>query len=230
MYTRTLLIALALFASLPAQAEETAASLRPDSAAPASVIVEAPAPAHLPDFLVSARMGMLFGQPFSRLGTSVIPELAFEWHPDVWKRHLGLMFAVSYTQPETARTYTDPRLTQNSGLTSYSHTVRDLGLTLAPTLWFPMGKMVIPYASAGLKVHFYRNDVQGSAGDSSPFGENQEPKRRAGFVGRLGAGFRMGPGALTGDVTIDAAPVYEVTTGDANAGDLIVSLGYSLFI
>lgn len=140
------------------------------------------------------------------------------------------MFAMSYTQPKTENTYTDPRLTQNSGLTSYSHTVRDLGLTLAPTLWFPVGQLVIPCASAGLKVHLYRNDVQGSAGDASPFGDNHEPKRRAGFVGRLGVGFRLGPGALSGDVALDAAPVYEVTTGDANAGDLIVSLGYSLFL
>lgn len=181
-------------------------------------------------FVVGARVGGLFGQPFSELGAALIPELSFAWHPDFWMRRLGIMFAMSYSQPEAEEVHVDPRMTENGGLMIYRHTLRDFAVALAPTLWLPVGTMLVPYASAGVKMHLYRNDVQGSTGSDSLFGENQEPKTRAGFVGRLGLGIMLLSGAVTADLTLDAAPVNETTTGDANAGDIIISVGYSLFL
>ena len=184
----------------------------------------------MPTLVVGARLGALFGQPFSTLGAAFIPELSVAYHPDLWMRRLGVVFALSYSRPQTESTHVDPRMTENGGLMIYRHTLHDFAMSLSPTLWLPIGPMFIPYASAGIKMHLYRNDGEGSTGATTQFGENQEPKTRVGFVGRLGLGIQLGPGAATVDLTVDAAPVNEVTTGDANAGDLIISAGYSLFL
>lgn len=207
-------------------------SLAIASAAAAGLVTAAePAPARaadvMPVFTAGGRVGGLFGQPFSTLGSSFVGELQGGFQLAVWQRRLGLFLAGSYSQPKTSGSAMDPRLT--GGTETYTTTLRDLGIAGGPSLWLPLTPLLIPYGQVGPKLHLYRDDDEGRAGSAS-FGENRESKTRVGFLARAGLAVRLGPGAATGDVSLDWAPVREVITGRANAGDLVVALGYTLFL
>ena len=91
----------------------------------------------------------------------------------------------------------------------------------------PKGKFV-PYASAGLDIHFLKSVIEGNGGDpQSPLGENDEVSTKVGFALRGGVGYRLGPGLLTGEVTFSWAPLDHEITGDSHLGRIAILVGYT---
>jgi hypothetical protein len=201
-----------------------AATTTEDEAPPRDVVVE------MANGLVGVRAGASIGQVFSELGASVMGEIVGSWQFPTWHRRLGLMGSFGYSQPSATvpANLVDPRLGAGGALVDWSATRRDLALGLGLNLWWPIaGVPAIPFGAAGGKLHLTRTDVRGSA-NGAIFGENRESKTRLGWFVRGGTGMRLGRGVVTLDLSLEGAPVDEVTTGSANAGALIIAVGYVL--
>ena len=85
---------------------------------------------------------------------------------------------------------------------------------------------LVPYAAAGLDLHFVQSDIEGDAG-GEPLGNNDEVSTKVGFALRAGAGYRLGPGLITGELSFAWAPLDHRITGDEHLGRLAILVGYT---
>ena len=209
--TPRLVLVVSLF-SFAAGAQEVAAKA-PEKAAP-SVEVSLKFGVHLPQIanpLTTSFDGLLkvgFGLPFLQ-------------------RRLQIFLDLAYTQPSVTVTGADARVA--GGTFTSTTVVRDLATSLGLCFFIlEPSRTVVPYVSAGVRVHFLRAETNGSAG-SPTFGGYEETDTRFGGVFAAGAGFRLGPGRILAEVAFNLLPVDQRLTGASNASSLSVLLGYGLF-
>ncbi len=220
---RTLLALLTL--SLPALAAEPA---EPDApAAPPTETAAAPAaperdPASIEISLVG---GAHFPQLVNKLGTSFDGMLRLGYAPPILSRRLQIFADLGYSQPPNKVTGSDPRL--DGGSYSSTLVVHDLSASLGLKFFLlPTTGTIVPYAGAGLRVHFLRTDVSGTG--ATAFGQYKETATQVGGVFLLGAGFHLGPGWVLAEADFGYAPVDQRVTGTTNIGALSILLGYGL--
>jgi len=191
----------------------------------AQEVEKSPAP---PSLELSLKAGGHFPQLVSKLGTSFDGALKVGYAPFAG-RQLQLFLDLGYSQPAHTTTATDPRLQTSGADYSSTLTVADLHTTLGLSYFFtdPSGHF-LPYAGLGFRAHFLRADVVGLGG--ADFGKNTETATRFGGTVFAGAGFKLGPGMLLGELNFAYVPVWEKVTGPSNVGSLGVLLGYGVLL
>ena len=213
---------LLLLCALPAHAA-------PPAAPAATATAAAPQTGVLPPIYVGARVGGAFGQAFSELGASFTGEILGGYQLPVLDRRLGLFAALSYAQPSTSGHTQDPRVGSAGGQLNYTTTLRDFGITAGGQLWWPIqGTRFVPFGALGLKLHMTQTVSDTRMGSISA-GEYRESDTHMGFLLRLGAGIKLGPGLVAVDATVDSAPIDQLTTGSANSGAIVLAAGYHFF-
>ena len=164
--------------------------------------------------------------PMSQIGAGVAVQLGAGYVPPILKGRLAATLDLAYGQGGASDTVLDPRLGPDGGEYSYSLTQRDLSLFVGPQVFIldPDGR-IVPYAALGLELHFLQSVVEGSSA-GSPLGENREVSTKAGFAVRGGAGYRLGPGMIIGEIAVGWAPLDHATTGDSHLGRVAILVGY----
>lgn len=184
------------------------------------------APADAPSLEISLKGGGHFPQLMNKLGTSFDGVLKLGYAP-FEERRVQFFLDLGYSRPQMTLTGTDPRLAAGD----YQSTLlmQDLSTTVGAAYFFtPPSSTWVPYAGAGLRVHFLKAEVTGAS--ASAFGLNTETDTRFGGVLFGGAGFHLGPGLLLGELAVGYAPIGQRVTGVSNVGALSVLLGYGVLL
>lgn len=180
-----------------------------------------------PSIEISLKGGVHLPQIANPLETSFDALLKVGYGLPFWQRRVQLFVDLSYTQPSTTSTGSDARLP--GGTFSSVTTVRDLATSFGAQVFIlPPSRLVVPYLSAGVRVHFLKVETNGEAGGAA-FGPYTETDTRAGGVFAAGAGLRLGPGRVLAELVFNVLPVDQRLTGASNASSLSVLLGYGLF-
>jgi len=166
--------------------------------------------------------------PLSKLGANASMRVGVGYVPPLLKGRVGAVVDLGYSRTTASRTLSDPRLGESGTSYSYDLAQHDLNLFLGPQVFIldPKGRLV-PFVGAGLDVHFLKTTVEGQGGDM-PFGDNEETSTKIGFALRAGAGYRLGPGMLTGEVTFAWANLDHEITGESHLGRVALLVGYVL--
>jgi len=211
----TRLVPLLVLVSVTALAQEVGAST-------------APPPPPAPSFELSLKAGAHFPQIANPLTTSFDGVLKVGYGLPFLERRLQVFLDLGYTQPSVTVTGADARVA--GGTFTSTTTLRDLSASLGLCFFIlEPSKLIVPYLSAGARVHFLRAETSGTAG-SAPLGAWQETDTRFGGVFAAGAGLKLGPGRVMAEVTFNVLPVDQRLTGASNASSLSVMLGYGLFL
>ena len=205
---RAIVVAAIFLSSLGARADET--------------LVQA-APAHdRGQVLIAAKIGGLFGEPFSKLGASYLVDVELGYALPVWKHHLAIALDGAYTAPEASGGGSDAQVAAGS----YTYNLQQREGILGLTLYYrhPLGR-VTPYVGVGPRLFLLQSEVDGAAG-TTPIHTSSEVSTKAGVGVPLGVGVRLGPGDLFLEASFLWAAIDHQITGDTNVGSLTVSLGY----
>lgn len=225
-------------------AEPAAPAAQPEPAAPAAQPepAAAPPPAEeaktalelkMPTLMVGARIGVTTPQAFNKLETNFLAELEAAYQLPVLDQRLGVFLDFGYTQPTGKRTVEDPRLP--GGSVTYDLLVRDFGFTLGLHFWQPISEVFLIYGGVGGKLYLTQTVINAdSAGQA--YGENNEQTTRGGFMLRLGAGYKLGPGSIVFEAHLEWVGITHLMTGgerdgeSANTANLAFQLGYQVFV
>jgi hypothetical protein len=226
----TTLLALTLLAAAPPTAR---GQLGPEPAGgdrPGAALAEpaAPAPAAgpaAPHVLgVGAKAGVALPQLDSALDTTFAVHVELSYRLPFWGSRLGLYTALGYSMPTASGSGSDDRLPD--GRYTFE-------LTQHQTKWdIGIGVRVMPWDSVwnvgflvGPRLTFVSTITNGEAGGES-FGEHDEQGTLYGaFAAALGE-FRLGPGALFGELSYGLAREDLRTTGDLALHELSLLVGY----
>ncbi len=183
----------------------------------------------LPTWEISLKAGGHFPQIANRLDSNfdVILKVGYGVALD---RRLQVFADFAYSQPSHTTRDTDPRLVGAGTEFSSTLTVRDFTTTLGAAYFFrlPHPRMT-SYAGAGLQLHFLWSGVSGST-PCAFFGDQTETSTQVGGVALGGAAFRLGPGAILGELRFGFTPVSQKATGSSNIAALSLLLGYGLYL
>ena len=112
------------------------------------------------------------------------------------------------------------------GSADYELKQDELSVNFGPAFRLGMlnGK-VIPEVSVGPNIYMYRSTVNGSAGGAA-FPETTEQYTRVGIYAAGGVGIALGPGELTGLLTLGSSALGGVVSGDVSSAALSPTVGY----
>lgn len=209
------LLSLLLVLATTALAQEGVARTEPPPPAPVA-----------PAFEVSLKFGLHLPQLANPLTTSFDAVLKVGYGLPFLERRLQLFLDLGYTQPSVTVTGSDARVP--GGTFTATTTLRDFATTLGLCFFIlEPSRVLVPYLSAGARVHFLSAETDGSAGGAS-FGGWRETDTRFGGVFAAGAGYRLGPGRVLAELTFNVLPVDQRLTGVSNASSLSLLVGYGL--
>jgi hypothetical protein len=176
-------------------------------------------------FIAGAKVGGIV--PFDGLGPFVLGTLEVGYVLPIMKRSFAGVIDVSYTAPSTTGEQSDPRV---SGGT-YSWTLTQKELVIQPTLMYRLTSLgrVVPYVGVGPRIYLLRSIVEAKAG-SQVIGETIEQSTKVGVGLPLGAEFKLGPGALLGELLFEYGPLDHTATGSSHTAGGTLQLGYRLMI
>ena len=178
-------------------------------------------------FMVSLEAGVHFPQIANPLQTSLDAVLKVGFGLPFLERRLQIFLDLSYTQPIVTVTGSDARVP--TGTFTTTTVLRDVATTLGLCFFIlEPSRVLVPFVSAGARVHFLHAETTGLAGSSS-FGTWKETDTRFGGVFAAGVGYQLGPGRVLAELTLSVLPVDQRLTGLSNASALSVLLGYGLF-
>ncbi len=204
---RTLAILAALAASSgPALAQTTTVE---------ATVVAAPAP-----WTVGIAPSVGLTVPTSKLGATVVGGLELDLALPVLEHRLVVALDASIARPSHSGSGTDARV---GGSYSYDLDVTELKLGLDLIFrFFSADRPIVPYLGVGPILHLLKTT---ETTDLAP-GENSEQNTKVGveFVG--GVDFRLGPGLLLAEVRYVYSALDHLWTGETNAGNLTISVGY----
>lgn len=226
MHLRTLTLFVA-FASTLALAQEPADPGAPSEPAATTTAprVEPSVPA--PSVELSLKGGVHLPQIANPLQTSFDAVLKVGYALPFLERRLQVFLDLGYTQPEVTVKGTDARVP--TGSFTSTTVVRDFATSLGLCFFIlEPSKPLVPYVSAGARLHFLLAETTGSAGGAE-FGKYEETDTRFGGVFAVGAGYRLGPGRVLLEVALNVLPVDQRLTGTSNASSLSIVAGYGLF-
>lgn len=221
-----LTITLSLASSLSfAQGEPTDPGAAPTPVTTTSV---APAPQPVaPSLEVSLKAGVHLPQLMNPLQTSFDAVLKVGYALPFLERRLQLFVDLGYTQPEVTVKGEDARVA--GGTFSSTTILRDFAMSFGACFFIlEPSRPLVPYVSAGARVHFLLAETNGSAGGAE-LGKYQETDTRFGGVFAAGAGYRLGPGRVLLELAINVLPLEQRLMGTSNASSLSIVAGYGLF-
>ena len=177
-------------------------------------------PAHAqPVFGLAPRVGL--DVPTSPLGLFVVGGLGLDFFLPALDHRLVLGLDASYTAPSFDGDGADPRVNGD-----YTYTITEqelkLGLDLA-FRFFTDDRPVIPYLGVGFIVQFLETAETTSFG---PRAEHLEQSTEPGFEVFGGVDFRLGPGFLLAELRFVHTGLDHRLTGNSNAGNLALAVGY----
>lgn len=179
------------------------------------------------EFLLGARIGAIFPEPFNKLDANFLLDVELAWQLPVLDRKLGLFFDASYSRPTESGTRPDARLA--GGTESYSLYIDDLGFTLGAQVVLPIKSKLLFIAGVGAKMHLTHSVINANA-MGTDLGTNTEDNTRFGVVVRVAGGYRVGPGAIVVEAHFEYTPIDHLITGDNNTGHLSIQAGYLLML
>jgi hypothetical protein len=160
--------------------------------------------------------------PTSDLGAMVVGGLELDFALPVLERRLVLALAATITRPSAEGDGTDPRA---GGAYEWDLAVTELKLGLDLVYrFFTAERALVPYLGAGPIVHFLKSAETTTLAP----GENTEQGAAFGFEVVGGLDYRLGPGLLLGEVRYVYSKLDHLWTGETNAGNVVVALGYRL--
>ncbi|HEY3356128.1 MAG TPA: outer membrane beta-barrel protein [Polyangia bacterium] len=209
---------------------ELAAAQEPLASAPASapaapaadVTATAPAPAgpHGTGLVVDLSVGALV--PTSKYDTGFLGGLRLGYRLPWLAQRLGVAVGLAYLRTGRTVSGTDPRVPDGtwSADVPTDQLVIDLEI-----FWrfFDASHRLVPYVGAGPALFLLR-DTPKTYG-----AENTEDSTQVGFVVQGGADYRLGPGAVFGEVRAQYAGVNRTVPGDHNLGGIGLQVGYRVF-
>jgi len=174
-----------------------------------------------PDWTVAfaPRLGAIV--PTSSLGPFVGVGLEFDVFLPVLDKQLVAALDLSYTRPGASGAVIDARV---GGRQTYDLAVDELGLALEVFYrFFPNDQELVPFAGLGLLVNMLQSNQ-----DSSLPGANSETSTEVGVTLAGGVDWRLGPGFLVGELRFAYSALSHELTGDSNAGNVGLSVGYRI--
>ncbi len=186
-----------------------------------------------PMLAVAPHIGVIAPQPFGDLGSWPVFGLdagyILPFDVGAMERPLQLGIHASYTRPGATGEGTHPMLGEEGADYNWELDQQILTLQLT-TMWRFMspGQGLSAHALVGPRVYLMESVMEASGNDAD-FGENTETNTEYGVVFGGGVEFMLGPGALTGTVTVGGSPLDQRITGEANTGAINLDLGYRLF-
>jgi hypothetical protein len=171
-------------------------------------------------FGVAPHLGLTI--PTSRLEPTIVGGVELSVILPVAARRLVLALDVTLARPAYASTGT--ALEVNG---PYSYTVDETELKLALDVLYrflPAEGRVVPYLGLGGVVQLLKTTETTSLAP----GENTQRDSRFGFEAVLGADLRTGPGLLLVETRWVHTDLDHMFTGETNAGNVSISLGFRL--
>jgi len=89
---------------------------------------------------------------------------------------------------------------------------------------FPDDRSLIPFVGLGPIMHM----IKSAQTTSFAPGENTAQKTYFGFEFVGGVDFRLGPGYLLGEARVLGTNLNDLLTGNSNAGNVMISVGYRI--
>lgn len=170
-------------------------------------------------FAIAPRVGL--NLPTSRLGAFAVVGLELDLLLPVLERRLILALDASYTFGSYDGAGADPRVGGD-----YTYEIGQKELKLALDLVFRLfteDRPVIPYLGAGLVLHLLETVERTSFG---PPVDHRERSTELGFELIGGVDISLGPGFLLVDLRWVHSDLDHDLTGDTNAGNVTLALGY----
>lgn len=168
-------------------------------------------------FAVAPRVGLTI--PTSSLGAMVVGGLELDFALPVAQRRLVVALDLSVTQPGHDGQGSDPRT--GAYTFSISETELKVGLDLLYRV-FTADHRLVPYGGAGLVMHMLKTTETNSMAP----GDNTAQDTNFGFEIVGGVDYKLGPGLLLGELRIVYTGLDHLWTGDTNAGNVTVGVGY----
>lgn len=169
-------------------------------------------------FGVAPRVGLDI--PTSKLGLFVVPAIEFDLFLPVLSRRLVVALDTSFTWPRQDGSGNDPRV---GGDYDYDIDVLELKFALdAIFRFFDETHRFVPFAGLGPAMQYLRSKQTTSLDK----GENTEHNVEFGFEVLGGVDFKLGPGYVVGDVRFVYTDLDHKLTGDTNAGNVTIAVGY----
>ena len=132
---------------------------------------------------------------------------------------IGIAFEFAYLKPSYENSASSPAV----GNYDYDLSQRLFVLALDAFVQVPMGALT-PYGGIGYGIYLLRSEM-----DS--FGmTNTETQTRAGLQLHGGAGYRLGPGDVYGELRYHYTNLRFDATGKSNAGGVTIGVGYRLVL
>ncbi len=175
---------------------------------------------------LGVRAGIALPQVSSEFGSAPLVRVDIGYLLPVAGGRIGLLTAVGYSAPSVSGTAQDDRLP--TGSYSYEATQRQLTWDLGVQGWWkPWASRWNLGGAAGLHMTFLSTLSDGDAG-GEPFGEHDERATETGLFAAARGAFRLGPGALVGEIGYVAASQELRTTGELTLSEITILAGYRL--
>lgn len=160
--------------------------------------------------------------PTSKLGPMAAFTLELDAALPVMDHRLGLALGLGWTRPGHDGTVMDPRV---GGEQSYEVDQTEVTIALDATLRLLQGdRKLAPWIGAGPVLVL----LQTRETTTIAPGANTEQSTKLGFELAVGADLRAGPGYAVGELRAMYAGLDHRLTGDTNAGNVVVGVGYRL--
>ncbi|MCC6997860.1 MAG: hypothetical protein IT370_24810 [Deltaproteobacteria bacterium] len=169
---------------------------------------------------IAPRVGVTV--PTSKLGVFVVGGLEIDLFLPVLRGRLVVALDATLTRPSHDGTGNDARVGGD-----YDFTVEETEFKLGLDVIYRLAgreRKLVPFVGAGPIVHLLKSVQTNSLGPES----NTEQSTAYGVEVLGGADYRLGPGALVGDLRLVYSGLDHLLTGDTNAANLTASVGYRM--
>lgn len=172
------------------------------------------------NFAVAPRIGLAV--PTSKLSPFVAMGLELGYRLPAVDKRISVLVDVAYTRPSHGETANDPRV---GGDADFETTESEIKLGLGGSFRvFTDDHTLVPWVGASAVMQRLTST---QTNDLAP-GENTSEDTRFGGELFAGADYRLGPGYALGEARLVLTDLDDLITGNSNAGNVNLSLGYRL--
>jgi hypothetical protein len=175
------------------------------------------------EFLVAARAGASFSQPFSSLGTSYLAGFELGWVLPVWRHRLAFTLDGQLSAPDADGQSSAPGVV--GGSYRWHLQTRQVALGVTAFVRQPIGRTTL-YLGVGPRLIVLDSEVDGASSAMGRIAPSRERSPEAGLGVVPGVGVRLGPGQLFFELPVIVAAIEQRTTGSVSAGSIALGAGY----